>query len=740
MAELGIPQSVRVAIQSRLRVLPGSTQEVLRLAAVLGREFSFDTLAAATAAAAPDTAGAGAANRQEMLLDALERAEQAQLIEAVSEGEGGTFAFAHGLIPATLVDGLRVMQRRQLHRQAAAAIESRHPDDWETLAHHYSQAGQAEQAVVYLLKAGDRARSLYASQEAAGYYQQALVYLREQGDREGEARTLMKLGLVYTAAFQPDRAREAYDEAFRLWAPLRESREPEAAQAPAAVLRLAEMEPPTLDPGMMGDDTSAFIGAQLFEGLTRVDPEYNVLPAAASHWEILDNGQRYLFRLRPGLHWSDGLPLSAADFEYAWKRSLAMASQSPVAHLLYVVENARALGEGLIDDAGQVGVAALDRQTLEVRLEGPTAYLPHLLAHAVAYPLPRRIVEGPRQPWTDAENLVSNGPYQLAEWRRGDKLVLARNPFYPGQFPGNVDCVECRLFADFGSVLPAYEAGELDAISMINADQGTIARARTAYGSELAFMPQPSIFFLVFRTDQAPFDDVRVRQAFVHAVDRPALAREVWQGQYSPATGGFVPPGMAGHSAGIGLPYDPERAALLLADAGYPDGRGFPEVTWLCSGGSFDNPVIPFLRRAWQRTLGLDLEARSLDWAEFWGELMERRDRDPPHLSSWGWLADYPDPDSLLRVVFHSTEGVHPGHWHHARFDALVEKAGRIAEQPRRMELYREADRILVAEEAAVMPLGYVRGRILVKPWVTVPRVPPVMMRLKDVRVQRPDE
>jgi ABC-type oligopeptide transport system substrate-binding subunit len=105
----------------------------------------------------------------------------------------------------------------------------------------------------------------------------------------------------------------------------------------------------------------------------------------------------------------------------------------------------------------------------------------------------------------------------------------------------------------------------------------------------------------------------------------------------------------------------------------------------------------------------------------------------------WGWLADYPDPDSLLRVVFHSTEGVRPGHWHHARFDALVEKAGRIAEQPRRMELYQEADRILAVDEAAVMPLGYGRGRILVKPWVEVPRVPPVMMRLKDVVVKRPN-
>jgi oligopeptide transport system substrate-binding protein len=601
------------------------------------------------------------------------------------------------------------------------------------LAHHWERAEEPDKATECLLHAGDQARLAYAHQEAIDYYQRALAFLKEQGEHERAARTLMKLGLVYTAAFEPDKAQEVYEEAFTLWKPLRESRDQPEPRVPVTVMHFAVAEPLALDPGTMGDDVSTFVAGQLFEGLVEIDPDYNVLPAVAARWEVADRGRRYLFRLREGLRWNDGTPLTAADFEYAWKRNLAFASRSPVAHQLYVIENARAFGEGEIEDPDKVGVIALDDLTLEVHLEEPTAYLPHLLAHPVAYPLPRWAVEGHGQHWTDPDNLVSNGAYQLAEWQRGEKLVLSKNPFYHGRFPGNTERIECPVLTDFGPVLEAYARDAVDAVSMITADPGTIARARAAHGGELVFIPQPSTYHLVFRADRSPFDDVRVRQAFVHAVDREILAREACQGQYLPATGGFVPPGMPGHSTGIGLAYDPDRARRLLAQAGYPGGQGFPRVIWLYSGGSADEPVVPFLRKAWRENLGLTLEAQSLEWRVF----IERLDHDPAHLTLIAWLADYPDPDSLLRVTFHSTEGINRPRWHNARFDALVEEAARVADQARRMELYQQADRILVAEEAVIMPLGYAQGRILVKPWVTIPRVPPALVRLKHIVVQR---
>jgi ABC-type oligopeptide transport system substrate-binding subunit len=721
LADLGIPQSVRIVIQSRVREMPVDCQETLHLAAVLGREFDFETLAQASEL------------DEDTLLDALESCERAQLIQEVSEEGRGTFAFEHRLIPTTLVGSLRTLQRRSLHGRVAAAIETLHPDDLESLAYHYDEAANSQKATYYLLKAGDRARTLYASQEAIDYYERALIFLREQQEHEQAARTLMKLGLVYTAAFEPDKAQEAYEEAFTLWEPLREAVDLAELRVSAAVLRLAVTEPLTLDPGMMGDDVSTFIAAQIFEGLVELDRDYSVLPAVAVRWEVADGGTRYLFHLREGVRWSDGTPLTAGDFEYAWKRNLSSMPRSPAAHLLYVVDSARAFGEREIDDPDKIGVRAVDGVTLEVRLEEPTAYLLHLLAHPVAYPLPRWALEAHGDSWTNPESLVSNGAYQLEKWRRGERIVLSRNPFYQGPFPGNAERVECPVFTDFGPVLEAYAASTLDAVSMITADAGTIARARASHGREFLFTPQLSTFHLVFRVDRPPFDDVRVRQAFVQAVDREAIAREASKGLYLPATGGLVPPGMPGHSVGIGLGYDRDRARGLLAQAGYPGGQSFPEIIWLCPRGPADEPVVPFLRSAWRKNLGLNLEAQSLEW----GALMERRDRDPADLTLIAWSADYPDPDAFLRILFHSTEGNNDPRWHNARFDALVEEAARVTDETRRMELYQEADRILVAQEAVVMPLGYAQGRILVKPWVTIPRVPPALMRLKHIVLRR---
>jgi ABC-type oligopeptide transport system substrate-binding subunit/class 3 adenylate cyclase/ribosomal protein L40E len=719
-----IPDTLEGVLRARVDRLQDGPKRVLQLASVIGRTLVYRVLATVA--------------RDEEQLDAhLLTLQREELIRERARLPELEYVFKHELIREAAYNGLLRRERRVFHRKVAEALERLFPERIDEqvglLAHHWERAGEPEKALHYLLIAGDGARGLYACQEAIDYYRRALALLKASGDRERAARTLMKLGLVYTAAFQPDRAQEAYSEAFKLWEPIRESRISAEPLVPAAVLRFAVEAPLTLDPGMVGDDCSAFLTSQLFEGLVRVDPEHNVLPALAARWEVHDGGTSYLFRLREGLSWSDGTLLTAADFEFAWKRNLTLASSSPLAHLLYVIKNARLFAEGDMNDPGRVGVAALDDLTLQVRLEGPTAYLAHLLAHAVAYPLPRWAVEGRRQPWTEPGNLVCNGAYQLEEWQPDDRLVLSKNPMYHGMFPGNAERVECPLFVDPRPMFEAYASDALDAISMINADPGTIAHARAEYGRELVFTPQPVILFLVFRCDDPPFDDARVRRAFVHAVNREALAREAWVGQYTPALGGFVPPGMAGHSTGIGLAYDPDRARRLLAEAGYPGGRGFPQITWLYSGGSADEPLVPFLQRSWRQSLGLHLQGQSLEWGAF----MERRARDPAHLTLSGWLADYPDPDSLLRVLFHSAEGLNDARWHNARFDSLIEEAARVADQARRIELYQEADGILVRDEAAIMPLGYGQGRVLVKPWVTMPRVPPVQMRLKNIVLKR---
>jgi len=172
---------------------------------------------------------------------------------------------------------------------------------------------------------------------------------------------------------------------------------------------------------------------------------------------------------------------------------------------------------------------------------------------------------------------------------------------------------------------------------------------------------------------------------------------------------------MPGHSPGIGLAHDPETACRLLAEAGYPGAHGLPTITWLHTHGLSDRSIIPLIQEAWRQNLGLTVGVTTVAWEPF----VTRLDRDPPHLMLGGWIADYPDPDNFLRVVFHSSEGINEPHWHNDRFDALVDEAAQTTDQALRMALYYEADRVLVAEEAVIMPISYGREPILIKPWVT---------------------
>jgi len=373
----------------------------------------------------------------------------------------------------------------------------------------------------------------------------------------------------------------------------------------------------------------------------------------------------------------------------------------------------------------------VDDRTLDVRLEQPAAFFPLLQTHSVTYPLPRRVVEGERQPWSAVGTLVGNGAYRLVEWERGQRLVFERNPFYRGLVRGNVGRVEAPVIHDYETPLKSFDEGSLDGVSLIKADPDTIRRVKATYRREFSIVPSLSTLYVAFRTDRPPFDSAAVRKAFVQAIDRPAFVQEIGGVHLQAARGGFLPPGMPGHSASVGLAYDPENARRLLAQAGYAAGAGFPAVELVYTGDPRSS--ASFLERAWADTLGVDVRPRGVEWSEF----VRWRDEDPPGLSISGWSADYPDPDNMLRVLFHSTQGLNSIRWNEATFDSRIEEAARITDRRRRIKLYQEADRILVADEAAVLPLGYAQGRQLVKPFVHLPRTPPYLLRLKHAVVDR---
>jgi ABC-type oligopeptide transport system substrate-binding subunit/class 3 adenylate cyclase len=731
LLRINIPSTLTGVLQSRLDSLPLDERIVLQQASVVGRKFWDRSVISINA-----TQESGL--NEEKILNSLSRLREKEI---VFQCEGTTFTgtrefeFKHAMLRDVTYESVVKKSRLTYHGSVAnwLVVESgnRVAEFAALIAEHLEMAERKDLAVGYLLKAGDQARQLYALDEAERLYKGAVEILREQGDDKLTARTLMNLGLVYLAYFQPDKASQAYDEAFAFGTQLDlPSNLPDLRLDPA-VLHFAIEQPVTLDPGQIEDDASTFLAVQLFEGLVRVGMDSNVLPAVAARWEVDQGGKRYIFHLRDDALWNDGMPVSAHDFEYAWKRNLHPTSGSQSAHLLYPIRNAKAFREGHLADSNQIGVHAINDKRLEILLEGPTAYLPYLLAHPVTFPVPKNFIEDHNRAWMEAGKFLTNGAYQLTEWDKDQKMVLVKNPHYFGFFPGNTERIECVVYPDYEQALMAYAQGEVDAVSMINADPAIVAQAQVSYPDELVSLPIPTIFYLNFRTDEPPFNDLRVRQAFVHAVDRQSLVEKVFQNQRLPAVGGFIPPGLPAHSPEIGLAFDPHQAQQLLNQAGFASGKGFPQVILIHGIGG--EKVIQFLRTSWQDYLGISIQTESLPG----DELFDRLAQNPAHLSLTGWSADYPDPDNMLRVTFHSREGINDIRWQNPSFDPLIEEACQVTDHLQRMELYRQADRILVADEAVVMPLTYGQRRMLAKNHIELPRMPHFQILFKHIRIRK---
>jgi oligopeptide transport system substrate-binding protein len=714
-AELPVPARVNDLIQARVHRLEADEQEALGLAAVLGRAFDFELLCAVLG------------DDEKATLEILDTLLRQRLI---AEGTGSLdrdYAFTHPLIQEVVYTGMPSRHRQYAHGQVAEAME-RLRDSWEEdltseLAFHLEQGRHLDRrltgkAITYLVQAGDRARGLFAHQEAIGYYRSALALLEEQRAHadvparahEQAARTLMKLGLTYHGIFDFRRARQAYDEGFALWQRAGMA-EPTVAPAPAPhALRLVLPGPPTLDPAMASDFDSVSVTENIFSGLVQHNPEMDVVPDVAQSWEVLEDGRRYLFHLRDDARWSDGRPVTAFDFCFAWKRALDPATRAPDALLLYDVRGAKAYHQGEVSDPDEVAVRALDEGILIIELEGPTAHFLHLLKHPVTYPVPRYAVEALGESWAEVDRIVTNGPFRLEACQPGELLTLVRSADYHSVCTGNVERVELSVVphSDWPTRMEMYAADELDVLKFPGAPLAMIEQACRRYAGECLLLPMLLTAYIGFNQRRQPFGDVRVRRAFAYALDQERIANVAFGGYRYPATGGYVPPGMPGHSPGIGLPYDPERARALLAEAGYPKGRGFPELDFLSQPGSpteFNDDLCAQLRD----NLGVEYRLEHAEWAVFFDRLGE----DAPHMFSLGWGASYPDPDNYLRAGFPwQATG-----WRHEAYEGLVEDARRSVDQAERLKLYAQADRILI-DQAPIIPLIYGRVHMLVKPWV----------------------
>ncbi len=484
-------------------------------------------------------------------------------------------------------------------------------------------------------------------------------------------------------------------------------------------------EPPTLDWNLATDSTSFDVIVNIMEGLTEYDRELKPVPALASSWQV--QGKKIIFKLRDDVFWSDGKRVTAHDFEYSWKRLLNPASAAEYAYFLYDLAGALEYNTGETKDPDSVGVKALDDVTLEVRLKHPVPYFPSITTFMVTFPMRKDLVEKFGSRWTEPKNLVTNGPFKLASWRHEDEIVLVPNERYFGPKP-KLKKIVMLMINEASTGLSLYERGDLDYADGRSIPAIDIPRLRSR--PDYRSMPMLRSNYYGFNISKPPFDDVRVRKAFAKAIPREVIPRVLKGGEIP--TPSWVPPGIMGYEPDIGLKFDPQGARQLLAEAGYPAGKNFPPPTAYYNTDENNRLVAETLQALWKENLNVRVELANVEWKVF----LKMLNTDPPRLYRLGWAADYPDPDNFLNLFTSASGNNHTG-WANPRYDEIIARAARISDQDTRRALYRQAQKLLLEEAVAIIPLYVTSRSILIKPhvkgfWQNRMGI----LRLKDITIQ----
>ncbi len=474
-----------------------------------------------------------------------------------------------------------------------------------------------------------------------------------------------------------------------------------AQAADRASVRVLTGSPSSIDPARHGDLGSAQFVAQLYESLTAVDANLQIRPALAESWTVENGGTRVTFTLRDGLTFSDGAPLTAKDVVRSWRRLFDPDNQSPLASLIADVAGARALLAGQTTDTATLGVAADGDRTVVVEMERGGADLPTIVSSAPFAIVPPSV--GIAEITPDPGKLVGSGAFTLKRVDRDSWTLQANSRYWAGK-PA-IDAVKMVTTLGGASPVDEFEAGTID-IAPISWMDASWIRYDRQLGPTLRSHKSLSVTYYGFDTTRAPFDDVRVRQAFAAAVDWHRIAALDEPGSSIPATS-LVPLGIPGAPEGDFIPaYDPEHARALLAEAGYPGGAGFPELSFIASGGGYDEAVIAMA----EQNLGVTINYASMDF----GSYTYRLATDPPQIWSLSWVADYPGPNDFLGVLLGTGSTANQGGWSNQAFDDAVASATSATSPDAAMAGFTTALG-LVRDEAPVVPVAYGTSWALVR-------------------------
>lgn len=468
-------------------------------------------------------------------------------------------------------------------------------------------------------------------------------------------------------------------------------------------------DPETMDPALNSAVDGGNMLLHAFECLLTVAEDGTLQPGQAETWETSEDGLTWTFHLREGLKWSDGTDLTANDFVYSWKRVCNPDVAAPYAET--VLGMVKGFDEAAAGDLDALAVTAPDDLTLVVELTNPCTYFGSLAAFATLSPVQEGTVEANGDAWaTSAETYVSNGPFYMTEWVPGSHITFSKNPNYWNADAIKLDKLTFALIEDSNAAYSAYQTGEVLMIKDVPTEEIPSLTGTDEFYVDYIM----GTYYVSLNLNKECFQDAKVRQALSLAIDRNYVAGTLMQGTYS-AAGNFMGPGWMDtdgtqfiDNANGGQPYinnddfegNLAKAKELMAEAGYPNGEGFPQIEYTTNDAGYHKVIAEYLQQAWAE-LGIDLKVNIVEWGSF---TPMRRNGDYD-VARNGWVADYSDPTNQLEL-FYSTNGNNDGKYNNPEFDAALDAAAATVDPAERSAALHQAEDIMM-EDAACIPIAY---------------------------------
>jgi oligopeptide transport system substrate-binding protein len=476
-------------------------------------------------------------------------------------------------------------------------------------------------------------------------------------------------------------------------------------------------EPQGLDPHVVTGVPESHIVRALFEGLAVKNPwTLEPEPGVAESWDISKDGKVYTFHINPQAKWSNGEPVTAGDYVWSWNRALHPAMGNQYAYMLYPVLNAEFYARGELEDFGQVGVKALDDLTLQVTLNAATPYFLQLMDHYSTFAVhPETILKHGKMTdrytkWTRAGNMVNNGAFNLDEWLLNRRISVSKSDTYWDRDKVKLNGVVYYPTENIVSEERMFRVGQLHVTQTIPLDKIPVYQAR----KDPAYIQAPYLgtYYYLFNTNRPPLDDVRVRKALSLAVDRVKLNDTVLQKSNVPAYS-ITPPGTLGYYPPKLFDYDPEQARQLLADAGFPDGDGWPSVELVYNTSEGHRKIAVALQQMWKDVLNINIVISNQEWKVY----LDSVDTMNFDMARRGWIGDYVDANNFLDMFITGGGNNNTG-FSDPRYDEMILKlAPQAKTQEERYKIFYEAETLLM-EQMPILPIYTYTSKKLVNPSV----------------------